>query len=150
MALRIYIDTSVIGGVCDDEFREASRMFFDAVDRDEIIIVVSDLLQVELAQAPPEVRTYLNRFAESQIENLQLTEEAVILADRYLTERVVGATSRIDYQHIAIATIERVDVLVSWNFKHIVNLRRIRGYNSVNLKNGYPNLEIRTPEEVLE
>jgi hypothetical protein len=55
----------------------------------------------------------------------------------------------VDAQHIAMATIKRVDVLVSWNFKHIVNLIRIRLYNSVNLKNGYPLLEIRSPQEVL-
>jgi len=54
-----------------------------------------------------------------------------------------------DAQHIAMATIRRVDVLVSWNLKHIVNLERIHGYNSVNLRLGYPLLEIRTPAEVL-
>jgi hypothetical protein len=56
---------------------------------------------------------------------------------------------RADAQHIAIATVARVDVLVSWNFRHIVNLQRIRGYNSVNLRMGYPMIEIRTPREVL-
>lgn len=56
---------------------------------------------------------------------------------------------RADAQHIAIATVGRVDVLVSWNFKHIVNLGRILGYNSVNLREGYPTIEIRTPREVL-
>ena len=55
----------------------------------------------------------------------------------------------VDAQHIAIATISRVEVLVSWNFRHIVNLQRIRGYNAVNLRDGYPLLEIRTPQEVI-
>lgn len=58
--------------------------------------------------------------------------------------------SRVDAQHIATATISRVDVLVSWNFKHIVNLEKIHGYNSVNLRLGYPILEIRTPIEVID
>lgn len=62
---------------------------------------------------------------------------------------VLPAKMRVDAQHIAIATVGRVDVLVSWNFKHIVNLRRIHGYNSVNLRRGYPMIEIRTPREVL-
>jgi len=52
-------------------------------------------------------------------------------------------------KHFAIVTINRVDVLVSWNFRHIVDLSRIRLYNSVNLKYGYPLLEIRSPREVL-
>lgn len=150
MAMRVYIDTSVIGGLFDVEFEEASGAFFGAVDEGEIIVVVSDLLQAELTRAPERVRSYLDTLSEAQIETVELTEEAVTLADSYVAERVVGATSRADCQHIAIATIRRVDVLVSWNFKHIVNLKRIRGYNSVNLKKGYPMLEIRTPAEVLE
>ena len=55
---------------------------------------------------------------------------------------------RFDAQHIAIATVAAVDVLVSWNFKHIVNLQRIRGYNAVNISEGYPPVEIRTPQEL--
>lgn len=54
-----------------------------------------------------------------------------------------------DALHIAIATIHKVDVLVSWNFKHIVNLDRIKKYNGVNLKHGYMILEIRNPREIL-
>lgn len=149
MPLRIYIDTSVIGGVFDVEFEEASRDFFEAVERGEIKLVVSDLLRAELTLAPKKVRGKLEQYSV-HTESVDLTEQAVELADRYIAERVVGATSRADCQHIAIATIHVVDVLVSWNFKHIVNLKRIRGYNSVNLKSGYPILEIRTPAEVLE
>jgi len=83
------------------------------------------------------------------MEFIEFTEEASDLAETYLQEGVVLPKSRVDAQHIATATIIRVDVLVSWNFKHIVNLERIHGYNSVNLRLGYPILEIRTPSEVL-
>jgi hypothetical protein len=61
---------------------------------------------------------------------------------------VVGKTSRVDCQHIAIATLCNADVLISWNFKHIINLDRIRGYNGINFKNGYKMLEIMTPKEI--
>lgn len=80
---------------------------------------------------------------------MNLTEEAFDLAKRYIEEGVLGGGKLVDAEHIAIATVNRVDVLVSWNFKHIVNLQRIRGYNSVNLKCGYPLLEIRSPLEVI-
>ncbi len=80
---------------------------------------------------------------------MELTEEAATLAEHYISARVVVETKRVDAQHIALATISRVDVLVSWNFKHIVNLQRIHGYNSVNLRFGYPLLEVRTPQEVV-
>jgi hypothetical protein len=80
-------------------------------------------------------------------EFLEISEEAVELATEYITEKVVGQTSFADCLHIAIATINRADFLVSWNFKHIVNVQRIRGYNSINIKNGYRLLEIRSPRE---
>jgi hypothetical protein len=77
------------------------------------------------------------------------TSEAEALAEAYLAAGVLAAKMRADAQHIAMASVARVDVLVSWNFKHIVNLQRIRGYNSVNLRQGYPMIEIRTPREVM-
>lgn len=78
-----------------------------------------------------------------------MTEEAFKLAEQYLSENVVGKTSADDCRHIATATIHKVDYLVSWNFKHIVNVFRIRGYNAVNLKNGYIQLDIRSPKEIV-
>jgi predicted nucleic acid-binding protein len=148
--VKIYIDTSVIGGFYDKEFKEATSKFFRMVENGEITLVVSELLQAELLRAPEHVRKHLDKYAKRKIQFVELTEEAKILADLYITEKVVGATSKADCQHIAIATINKVDILVSWNFKHIVNLKRIRGYNSVNLKNNYPMLEIRTPKEIIE
>jgi hypothetical protein len=71
------------------------------------------------------------------------------LADSYIQENVVGRTSLEDCRHIALATINKVDVLASWNFKHIVNLDRIKGYNSVNLRLGYSMIEIRSPRDLM-
>lgn len=69
------------------------------------------------------------------------------MATQYIAEGVVGQTSLADCLHIALATINRADYLISWNFKHIVNVQRIRGYNSINIKNGYKELEIRSPRD---
>lgn len=85
--------------------------------------------------------------ASGLIVALELTEGARDLAEHYIRAGVIGSSKRVDAQHIATATVHRSDVLVSWNFKHIVNLDRIQGYNSVNLRSGYPLLEIRTPQE---
>ncbi len=94
-------------------------------------------------------RVGVQAFPDAHIEMLQLDTEAKELAEAYIAAGVLTAKMRADAQHIAIATVGRVDVLVSWNFRHIVNLRRIHGYNSVNLRKGYPMIEIRTPQEVL-
>jgi len=148
MVQKIYIDTSVIGGLFDIEFSDDTKPFFDRVEKGEIKIVYSEITTDELADAPEKVRHYFNGLTSKQKEFVQLTQEAVNLADTYIREKVVGKTSRADCIHIALATINKVDILVSWNFKHIVNINRIRGYNSVNLRLGHQTLEIRTPKEI--
>jgi hypothetical protein len=100
-------------------------------------------------QAPRHVSDLLLKYPADRFERIELTQEIMDLADKYISEKVVGRTSLEDCRHIALATINRVDVLASWNFKHIVNLERIKGYNSVNLRLGYPTLEIRTPQELV-
>jgi len=149
MKRRVYADTSVIGGCLDDEFEESSQQLFDRFLRGKDVIVISDLTLFELEGAPAEVRDILEEVPSAHREDIEFTEVASRLADQYLQDGVVGKASRLDAQHIATATVHRTDVLVSWNFKHVVNLDRIRGYNSVNLREGYPMLEIRSPQEVL-
>ncbi|MCF8360838.1 MAG: hypothetical protein K9H26_18950 [Prolixibacteraceae bacterium] len=149
MKQRIYIDTSVVGGYFDEEFSDATQGLFKRFENNEIIFVVSDLLDLELTAAPQNIRELLHRYSSDKFERIQLTEEASKLADTYIDEKVVGKTSLEDCRHIALATINRVDVLASWNFKHIVNLDRIKGYNSVNYRLGYPMIEIRSPKDLI-
>jgi len=149
MRLRLYIDTSVIGGCFDEEFSEFSLKLIDEFKTGNKIINISDLTLEELENAPSEVREVLKQIPDDNIEYLSLDEEAIILAERYIKEKIVSSKYLLDAQHIAIATVNRSDVLVSWNFKHIVNLRRIHLYNSINLKYGYPLIEIRSPREVI-
>ena len=149
MRLRIYIDTSVVGGYYDEEFKEATIQLFERLDKNEVIFVVSDLLDLELINAPQLVREHLLKYSADKFQRVELTKEAIILADTYIEEKVVGSTSLEDCRHIALATIYKVDVLASWNFKHIVNLQRIKGYNSVNVRLGYSILEIRSPKDLV-
>lgn len=148
MKPRIYTDTSVLGGCEDDEFREPSRRLVAAFQCGELTLVLSELTVRELEAAPEGVRKVLEEVPSVHIEALALSPEAEALAASYIAEGAIGAHMRADALHIALATVVRVDVLVSWNFKHIVNLKRIHAYNAVNLKSGYPLLEIRTPREV--
>jgi predicted nucleic acid-binding protein len=148
MIKTVYLDTSVFGGFFDDEFSHNTVPFFERIIDERIQIFVSRLLIAELAGAPDEVRELLNQIPREQQIFLELTEEARQLANKYMDENVVGRTSKADCQHIAMATLAKADVLVSWNFKHIVNLDRIRGYNGINLLMGYNTIEIRTPKEI--
>ena len=149
MIPRIYIDTSVIGGCLDKEYDKASKQLWNEFRTGKKVALVSDLLQLELEEAPVRVRRLLNDLPANSIEYISLDEEAIALANAYLRDGAVAESSLSDARHIAIATIARADILVSWNFKHIVNLNRIRRFNAVNLKLGYPTIEIRSPSEVL-
>lgn len=147
--LRIYIDTSVFGGFFDEEFEEFTRPLFKRIENEEFIILFSTLTQEELSLAPKNVQNMVLNLKSSATEFLAEDLDAVELANEYLKEGVVGKTSYADCLHIAIATINNADLLISWNFKHIVNVQRIRGYNSVNIKMGYNHLEIRSPRELM-
>ncbi len=149
MKQRIYVDTSVIGGCLDPEFSKWSKLLFENFKSEFMTAVVSDLTRRELELAPAKVIEVLEELPETSIENVFLTEEARSLADSYIANDVISSNYVIDAQHIAIATVEGVDLLVSWNFQHVVNIVRIRGFNSVNLKLGYRLLEIRSPREVV-
>jgi predicted nucleic acid-binding protein len=150
MIRTIYPDTSIIGGYFDEEFAVETKALFERLEKGEVRFVISSVLKQELAKAPVQVKELLEKYQDDCFNYVELTEEAIELADKYIAEGVVGRTSLEDCRHIAIATIFRADVLASWNFKHIVNLDRIRGYNGVNLKNGYAALEIRNPRELLQ
>ncbi len=146
---RIYLDTSVIGGYYDSEFEEDTRILFEKIKLEQFHVVLSDITEGELQEAPEMIRNLFIELSTGLATKIELTEEAVQLADTYLAEKVVGKTSRVDCFHIALATIHQVDILVSWNFKHIVNVQRIRGYNAVNMKLGYPTIDIRSPKEII-
>jgi len=149
MIQRFYFDTSVIGGVFDTEFEEHSTILLERVKLGQIKAVISEVTESEIMKARKEIRDFYTSLPKEYIEFVEINRDAVLLADTYIKENVVGKTSRNDCLHIGIATVNKVDILVSWNFKHIVNIYRIRGYNSVNIKLGFPTLEIRSPKEIV-
>ena len=146
--LKIYADTSVFGGVFDPEFMEASLAFFNRVRSGAFTMVVSALVVNELESAPERVQVFLADIAP-QIMRVEVSVEAYDLQQAYLAAHVVNQKSETDALHVAIATVSGCQVIVSWNFKHIVNFRRIPLYNGVNQFQGYRSIAIHTPQEVL-
>ena len=149
MKPKLYFDTSVFGGIYDKEFQVETEQLFEMVKAGEIICVYSDLTEFELENAPEKVKEYFLALPIDCVEVVEITEEMNLLATEYINEKVVGETSIDDCRHIACATIKKADYLISWNFKHIVNVFRIRGYNAINLKNGYSILDIRSPKDII-
>jgi hypothetical protein len=147
---RVYIDTSVFGGTQDDEFAEASRLFFRHVRNGAFVVLVSALTTDELDRSPDTVRRVLRELPPEQIEPVALSEDVKTLANEYLRAGVLGAASADDATHVAAATVAGADLIVSWNFRHIVNYSRIRGFNAVNVRMGYRPITILSPREVID
>jgi hypothetical protein len=145
--LRIYVDTSVIGGCFDPEFQDWSNGLIEDFRIGTFHLVLSDVTAAEIERAPEAVRE-LHRELLSIGEMLAVTEEVLTVLTAYESHGVLGSRFRNDMLHIALATVAEVDVVVSWNFRHIVRLDKIQQFNGINLELGYKTLAIYSPREV--
>lgn len=146
--IQVYADTSVYGGVFDDEFTDASRMFFEQVRSGDFTLYISDVVHKELMVAPDKV----NSLFEEMLPYCRLAEisvNALELQQSYIKEGILSEKWYDDALHVAIATVADCDVIVSWNFKHIVNFQKIPMFNAVNVLNGYKPIAIHSPMEVI-
>jgi hypothetical protein len=146
--IRVYADTSVYGGVFDAKFDDGSKAFFKEVKTGRFELVASTLVKDELIEAPQRVRRFFQEMTTA-IDVEEVLEEATDLQIAYLAAGVVGEGSVADALHVAMATILGCHVIVSWNFKHIVHFQKIPLYNGVNLLQGYGEIAIHTPDEVI-
>lgn len=146
--LRVYADTSVFGGCFDAEFAAESRRFFDLVRAGRVSLLVSELVVAELAAAPGRVRELLRSLPAGAVAQVTLTRDVIDLRNAYLAAGILDSQSTEDATHVAAATVARADAIVSWNFKHIVRIDKMRAYNQVNLQTGFGLLSIVSPQEV--
>ena len=147
--LRLYLDTSVFGGYFESKFSKESRHVVDGLNSGRGILITSEILFAEIDKAPEQVREILYTIPDKNTEFVPITDDVEKLHRAYISKKVVPAKSINDAFHVALATVSRADAIISWNFKHIVNIYRIRGYNSINLRLGYPSLEIHSPKEIV-
>jgi hypothetical protein len=148
--VRVYADTSVFGGVEDVEFAEHSRRFFDQVRQGRYVLLMSSEVLRELEEAPDGIRGLWRDLPPGAVEAVPAGDEATSLARAYVEAGIVGTSSEADALHVAIAVVADADVIASWNFKHIVNRRRIQLYNAVNVIRGYGTVDIFSPRELVE
>lgn len=138
----------MVGGCFDPEFAVWSNALVADFRARRFVPVVSELVAAEVQVAPPQVQSQFDELVDLGAELLRIDRDALDLAGEYTRHEILPARFRNDLLHIAIATVANVDVLVSWNFKHIVRLEKIRLYSAVNLEAGYKPLEIYSPREV--
>jgi hypothetical protein len=148
MPIRTYADTSVYGGLHDEEFAEASRQFFAQVRAGRFSLVTSAVVNDELEEAPSEVQAdYEALLPEATVA--EITDEALTLQQAYLEAGILTSTWEDDALHIALSTVQGCELIVSWNFQHIVHFQKIPQYNAVNALHGYDAIAIHSPREVI-
>ncbi|MFA5866062.1 MAG: type II toxin-antitoxin system VapC family toxin [Phycisphaerae bacterium] len=146
--LRVYVDTSVFGGVFDREFSRASEEFFTLARIGKFILISSGIVEDELKESPQKVRSFFDSLS-TFIETADLTPEAIKLQTGYIEAGIVSEKWLADAAHVAIATVSECSMIVSWNFKHLVNFKKVQLYNAVNILKGYSTLSIISPPEVI-
>lgn len=147
--MKVYIDTSVVGGCFDDEFSEESRAFFGMARCGRISLLLSNILADELALAPERVQKVVTELPQDSFAIVTENDASRRLRDEYLKAGVVGESHANDAHHVAIATVSGAAMIVSWNFKHIVHYDKIRQFNRVNAHAGYGAIDIFSPLEVI-
>ena len=145
---KIYLDTSVIGGCFDDEFKKWSNNLVKDIKSGLFIPVLSEVVSSEIETAPERIRMKYSEILGYDAIFLEINDEAVLLARKYQERGILPEKFFEDGLHIALATINNIDLLVSWNFKHIVRFDKIRHFNAINMETGYKTIEIYSPMEV--
>ena len=147
-AIRIYIDTSIVGGKFDPEFQKASLKFYEQVKGNKFRLIISTLVQEEIAAAPKHVRKFFDEL-KADASLIEVTEPALKLREAYLKANILSKKNSNDALHVALATVNNCPIIVSWNFRHIVHYEKITLYNSINILEGYQQIAIYSPMEVI-
>lgn len=147
--LRIYVDTSVYGGCFDEIFKRESMKLFDEIGRGKFILIVSSAIISELKRAPLEIQAVLEAVPNEFMEKVEVNHDVRALRDAYLDANIVTVKSIVDAEHIAAAAVFQADLIVSWNFKHIVHFEKIPKFQGINLSRGYAAIPIYSPKEVV-
>ncbi|OIP38033.1 hypothetical protein AUJ95_07315 [Candidatus Desantisbacteria bacterium CG2_30_40_21] len=147
--IRVYADTSVFGGIYDNNFQDESNEFFEEVKKNRFVLITSAVVQAEIEPAPEKVKIFFNDMIEFA-EIVDISTEALYLRDAYLKAGIVTSKYSDDALHVALASVSNCSLIVSWNFKHIVHFEKIPLYNAINILNGYSKIKIFSPLEVIK
>lgn len=146
--MKVYADTSVFGGAFDEEFAEDSQRFFAELRTGRFELVVSALIEEEIKSAPREVQALFDEFSASATI-AEISQEVLVLRDAYLNAGIVTPKSTDDATHVALATVSGCELIVSWNFKHIVYFEKVPKYNAVNALHEHRAISIYPPSSVI-
>lgn len=152
--LGLYLDTSVLNfavGGAEPHHVAATQTLFRQLQTGIFTASISAVVIQEILAAPEPRRSDLTRLVEAhKLSVLELDAAAETLTQRYVEHRLVPRRYENDARHIAVAVVNNLDAIVSWNFRHMVNVKTRLAVQGINRLEGYHEIEIVTPEEVIE
>ena len=152
--IKLYIDTSIIGAIYDIEDQDrvdTTKKLLDMIKNREYDGYISDIVLLEIYSAPEKIKSGLVQvIEEDNFKILEETKESLELVNEYGLDEIFPKGSRDDSRHIAIAVTNDMDAVVSWNFKHMVNITKKKMINAVNLRSGCKQIDIVSPYEVID
>jgi predicted nucleic acid-binding protein len=146
--MRLYLDTSVYSGVFNPGFASDSKRLIDAIHSKKCVVLISDMVIAEISRAPKHIQELVAAIPRAQVVSLAFDVEVERLQQEYLSRKILTSRSENDAAHVAFATVFRADAIISWNFRDIVRLDKMKKYNQVNFSMGYGVLTIISPKEV--
>lgn len=149
--IKIYLDTSVMSYLKQDDSPErtsaTNKFWEDLKIRDDLEIYLSDVTLAEVSECYEPKRSFMQeKLKEIQFTLLEKDEEAEKLASQIIQLGILTNKSHDDCLHIAIAVLEGCNYIVSWNFKHLVNVKTINGVRAITNLKGFSPIDIITPE----
>ena len=153
--LKVYLDTSIFNFAISTQDvateKEVTNRFLNELKSGRFFGYVSAIVLREIHDTTNKQRRedLLKFLGQFELEALSQTEEADLLAERYIQEKIIPEKHLDDALHIAIASVHNLDVIVSWNFAHMVKFKTRREVQGINTMMGYKIIEICTPQEVL-
>ncbi len=153
--IKLYLDTSVINFAISEQGvakeKEVTLQLFEQIKRGRFEAGISEVVLREISRAPEKkARALMEVLRGVPLVNLIVSEDAERLANKYVEETIIPQKYREDALHIAMAAVYEYDVVVSWNFEHMVKVKTRREVHGVNLMMGYKSIDIATPEEVID
>jgi len=149
--LKIYLDTSVPSAYYDESNKnrcEITKKWWDEKLFQENEVYISEIALMEISRTKNEVLRNKLKTLVKAAQRLVVVEGTIELAKAYIKQGIIPKDYYDDALHISLAAISGMDVIVSWNFKHMVNLATRRQVRAINILNGYNEIDIVSPEEL--
>ena len=140
---KVYVDSSIIVGCCDLYHNTWSKNLMEDFKKGLYKPVISTLVQAEMADVPPEVLEAYAEFLKVDPKIIDVSEKADTLAEIYVERNVLNEGFYHDALHVALATLEEVDILVTWDHPNVLHFSKVRGFVQVNLELGLKPIQVR-------